>query len=369
MRRFGTVKHRKVTDLLEPASNSFGLIRLLLAMGVLVSHCFYLRHGTAEAEPFIRWAGYTLGDYAVQGFFIVSGLLVAQSLDRSRSLVDFGAARLLRIVPALAACIALTAFVLGPLVSSYDSARYFVDPALPHYVVRTLSLSTGSAPLPGVFENLPVPNIVNLSLWTLKYEVACYMALAIAAAVLLRLRASWSVAVFALAVLAFIFQDRPDLSPGNGFAQNLRYFALFFGTGVLAYVLRHEVSVRPWLLVPFAALFLSARNSVLTELITALCLGYALLCVASVRIPVLSRLATQHDLSYGVYICGVPISQTLLQVVPELPVGALILSTSAFSLLLAALSWRYIEKPALRWRKPLVALIARQCRAVDVPLS
>lgn len=111
-------RYLTTADILPADKNSFAVVRLLMALSVLVSHCFYLQAGTVAAEPLRQWTGYTLGQHAVQVFFILSGILVAQSLDRTRSIVDFAVARGLRIVPGLVVCVLTTALIAGPLVSS-----------------------------------------------------------------------------------------------------------------------------------------------------------------------------------------------------------------------------------------------------------
>jgi peptidoglycan/LPS O-acetylase OafA/YrhL len=88
---------RTTEDVLSPEHNCFAAIRLAMAVCVLVSHCFFLATGTMTAEPLVGWTGYMLGQHAVQVFFILSGVLVAQSLDRSRSVLGFAVARGLRI--------------------------------------------------------------------------------------------------------------------------------------------------------------------------------------------------------------------------------------------------------------------------------
>lgn len=137
-------------------NNSFGVMRLLMASLVLISHSYMYCFGTPLAEPLTAWTGHSLGQHAVQGL-ILSGILVAQSFERSRSLIRLAAARALRIFPGLIVCVLLTALVLGPLVSELTPSQYFGSPVLVAYIAKTLSLVTGSAPLPGVFSDLPCP--------------------------------------------------------------------------------------------------------------------------------------------------------------------------------------------------------------------
>src|SRR5690606_24640478 len=142
----------RLADILSPDQNSFGVLRFAMATLVLVSHSYLYSAGTSAAEPLEPWLGRSLGECAVRVFFILSGVLVAQSLDRSRGIVDFTVARVLRIFPALIICVLAVAFVLGPFVSGMPVTGYFSSPVLYSYVAKTLTLISGALPLPGVFE-------------------------------------------------------------------------------------------------------------------------------------------------------------------------------------------------------------------------
>jgi peptidoglycan/LPS O-acetylase OafA/YrhL len=201
----------RLGDVLHQEHNSLGLMRLAMATAVLVSHCFYLASGTALAEPLIGWTGYTLGQHGVQVFFIMSGVLVMQSLMMSGSVRDYAIARALRIFPALAVCILITALIVGPALTRLPLATYLNSPETPGYIVKTIMLVTGMAPLPGLFADNPVPGLVNSSLWTLKYEVICYILLAAFSAIALASGRHRAVFIAALAVaVPLIFYKRPE---------------------------------------------------------------------------------------------------------------------------------------------------------------
>ncbi len=99
--------------------NNLDLIRLLLALAVIYSHCFALATGTGNDEPVQRLTrGHvTLGDLAVDCFFIVSGFLVTRSDLTSRSVTAYLAKRCLRILPGYWAAVAVCVGVVSPLES------------------------------------------------------------------------------------------------------------------------------------------------------------------------------------------------------------------------------------------------------------
>ncbi|MBR2537177.1 MAG: acyltransferase [Hyphomicrobium sp.] len=347
-------------SIMAPDANSFGVLRLIMASLVLISHSYMFAFGTPLAEPLTAWTGHSLGQHAVQGFFILSGILVAQSFERSRSLLDFAAARILRIFPGLIVCVLLTAFVLGPLVSQLPLQAYFTSAVLPVYLAKTLSLATGSAPLPGVFNDLPMPGIVNSSLWTLKFEVLCYAGLALAGvAGLFSATYRYVIAGLLAAFLAAIYAIDPQPFTQHSFIDNVRYFAVYFGTGTLIYLLRDKLVIVGAALLPLAAIFVAALDTRFAEPATAALLGYGIVWAASKSFGPLRAWCNKVDLSFGVYIYAGPIQQALIGAAPAVPPIAISLAAFAIVLPLALLSWVLIEHPALRLRSDVRTLLMR----------
>src|SRR4051794_39692299 len=87
----------------DHARSNFGLIRFALATLVLVSHAFPLTRGSNLTEPLARATGaaegLTLGQLAVDGFFLISGYLVTLSWRRTRFVGAYIRKRVLRIYP------------------------------------------------------------------------------------------------------------------------------------------------------------------------------------------------------------------------------------------------------------------------------
>lgn len=341
----------RLEDILDPEQNSFGALRCLMASLVLISHSFLFTSGTSAAEPLTALTGWSLGEHGVQFFFFMSGLMVAQSLDRSRSEMDFLLARALRIFPALAVCVFLTAFVLRPLISDYTLNQYFKSPALPLYVIKTLGLTTGSAPLPGVFEHVPLAAHVNSSLWTLKYEAICYGMLALAGFAGLMRHQKTGAAVLALAlVLLAALTPMPESAEDYRFLDHLRYFVVFFAPGVLAYLVRDKLVISGWLVIAAFGVCALLFDTAFKDLVTALFEGYLTLWVASKNFGPVRRFCNRIDLSYGIYIFAAPIQQAAIASCPGISALSVMMIGFTFAVPLAALSWALIERPALKSR-------------------
>jgi peptidoglycan/LPS O-acetylase OafA/YrhL len=360
--------HLTTADILPADKNSFAVVRLLMALSVLVSHCFYLQTGTMAAEPLRQWTCYTLGQHAVQVFFILSGVLVAQSLDRSRSIVDFPVARGLRIFPGLIVCVLMTALIVGPVVSSLLLGDYVAAGELRGYIMRTLTLSTGMATLPGVFDANPATGVVNSSVWTLKYEVLCYAILALGGGLAFRVVWTRSAMTAAFGIWAgVVFWSQPALQETSGLIATARYFLLFFGTGVIAYVLRDVARLsRP----AAVALLVSAaflNGTAMREVALAVALAYGMLVIAQHPLGSFGAFANRTDMSYGVYLYSVPITQIVLVAAPNTSIEVLIVVTAFLSLAVAYGSWSLIEKPALSMRHHCKAAIGTQRIVATVP--
>src|SRR5437763_14304960 len=99
--------------------NNFDLLRLLAALSVIFSHAFLLAENSQDHDPLMILTGgqAILGLCGVFMFFTISGYLISQSFEATRSPLVFLVKRALRIFPGLIACLAACVFVIGPLVA------------------------------------------------------------------------------------------------------------------------------------------------------------------------------------------------------------------------------------------------------------
>lgn len=347
---------RILSDILPAERNNFGLIRLLAASSVVISHSYVIVRGEDAHEPLLASTGFSLGQHAVNVFFFTSGLLVAASLARSRSSGDYALARVLRIYPGLAVCLLFCAFAVGLAATTLPAGRYLADPGLYVWLLKTGSLLMIGAPLPGVFEHAPYPAVVNLPLWTLKYEIACYIVLGIAGATgLLRRDGTFWGAYGALVAVYAATLVFPALTFGSESLVHLLHFATLFGLGVAAHRLRERVPLSWFWLAIAAAIYAAAYSGPLRPLATVLVTGYATLLVAAMPLGVLASPFRRTDLSYGIYIYGWPIQQLIVDRFPGTSVAGLAAGALAVVGFLAFLSWTFVEKPMLAYRhKPIL---------------
>src|SRR5690606_19253145 len=85
----------------------------------------YLLLDKGEEEPLYRWVnGLYFSELGVYGFFVISGYLIYQSLERSSSVKSYLKKRIRRVFPALFVVVFLATFVLGSLRTTLPLSQY-----------------------------------------------------------------------------------------------------------------------------------------------------------------------------------------------------------------------------------------------------
>lgn len=342
----------------EVREGSFDSLRLFAALLVFHSHSFAL---AGMPEPSVP--GYSWGGAAVVIFFAMSGYWVSRSA-LERTLASFAVARALRIVPGLAICCLVT-IIICALATSDVVDSYFRNPetwrwlqnALPFWLPqRTL--------LPGVFEDGAF-HAPNGSLWTLPYEVFCYVLAAAAALFGPRgLRAAMAAAAFF--ALAVLFGSAPDAGLQLTSALSRKWLALFAGAFFFGAWLNgvNDRTLRRLICAATAGAVL-ARHDPTAAMITGVFL-YGSLAIWVGRNVNLDRVLTRgRDISYGVYVYAFPCEQLAVRALPPhglLGYAAYYATALGATLTLAWLSWIAIEKPALGAKTELSQLIERGVR-------
>ena len=324
---------------------NFAAVRLIAALAVVLGHSFVL---AGAAPPMLL--GTPVHVLAVRVFFVISGYLVCSSWEHDPHLPRFLARRALRIMPGLVAVVVLTVSVLGPAMTRLPAGAYLRDPVTLDYLWN-LGLSPRFA-LPAVFDDGRAFTAVNGALWSLPVEVAMYLLLP----VYIWWRAALPIVAAAAVAGAIAFTVVwPDQVQPVFYATSLPFslrFAADFviGAWVRRARLHHFLSLQTALLLAGAAQACTFAP-LLGGLVSAVAVPYAVLAFCLAPRPVFGWLDRRADLSYGVYLWGGPIQQVALSV---LGVGAGWVRITAlavpFIVLLAALSWLFVERPALRWK-------------------
>lgn len=320
-------------------TNGFAALRLALALAVVVSHGFSAATGAMADEPLTRSTGFTLGEHAVNGFFAISGFLVAASAER-RSPLDYARARLLRIAPGFVVATLVVTFGLGAALTRWPLGAYLADPATWRFAWRTLTAFKTNAALPGVFEGnalaLPLGTV-----WTLKYEVFCYAGLLVAA-----LAGALRTGVAALALPAALAVALAVLDPTAKGVETALRLPLIFALGAALHVCRERAPLSGWIVAALAIAALAARDTALYRPLLFVGEAYGAVWLAlAPRWP--AALDPRQDLSYGIYLYGWPIQQSVHALWPGIAPTAAIPLALGLTLPVAAASWFLVERPAL----------------------
>lgn len=334
--------------------NNYDAVRLVLALIVVLSHI-----GALSAHPSLRWMVSAFdSDFAVKGFFAISGCLVSRSYCASASVRDYAEKRVRRIFPAyITVVVACT--LLGAFVGRLSTGDYFASAQTWKYLAANVTLMGFlQADLPGVFDANPL-HAVNGALWTIKVEVMLYF---LVPAIVLAFRRWGAFATAVGSVLVgvawrWLFEVR---LPVPGAAEIARQFPgqlAYFGMGA---VIGLDARSTRWLvplLIVSTVLFVASWNAPWRGLIEPVFYACLVIWLATGTPPV--EAGRHGDLSYGLYLVHFPIVQAIVAtgLFARHPAGAVAAClVCAFSAAFA--SWHLVEKRTLRRSVPRPARAA-----------
>ncbi|MEL0455966.1 acyltransferase [Flavobacteriaceae bacterium SZ-1-7] len=336
--------------------NNFDFLRFLFAVFVVISHSYPLS-GASESSQWIYQISngqIVLARLGLDGFFIISGYFIFQSLQRSSSLFNYYKKRFLRLFPALFVVLILT-LIFAPIV--YESSVPFIkNKDVITYLPYNLSLYGFQPVVNGIFDDNPYHSI-NGSLWTIRYEFSLYIALSL----LFVFRKHQKVQVLSLALcfasLLIIYNGFLYRFAGSSiFGMNgyeILDLGTFFVCGSLLAALNFEKIFKTWL-APLAIIIISGSIYFnVYDMVKHIVLPIIVLSVGFMPLPFFSTFGKIGDMSYGIYIYSFPVQQTLVYFY-KLNVYQLMLWSLLLSIIFGYLSWHLVEKRALKFKnRPL----------------
>lgn len=324
-------------------ANHFNLLRMLAATGVLVSHAYPISLGPDAVQPLEAWLqGTTLGAVCVYVFFAISGYFITRSFAHSPSWSRFLAARALRLFPALLVVLCVTVLASATLLSTAAPGLFWSE--VPGYLASNLTLFRLDYDLPGVFEANPYGVAINGSLWTLFYEVLCYMGVFLAGllGILHRPRAFGSLLVVILALcLAMPALPVPDR------LDTLAQLGLPFTIGAGFWLLRDRLPLSPLAALGLFGIAALTHGTPAFLPALTLALSYAIFVLGYWPSRIFESYNRLGDYSYGMYIYAFPIQQIVASNGVTDPLLNICLALP-LTLLCAVLSWKLVERPALQ---------------------
>lgn len=363
----GNPRQRKpdptILSSLDGHNNSLGLLRVVFALAVIVSHAFPL--GGFGGEPrFGTWGlQESLGGAAVAGFFAISGYLVLRSA-LSGGVVQFMWRRALRIFPGFWAALLVGVFAVGPAVWLSEGrglGAYFVpgDNSVYAYLVANFDLSIGTRGVWDIFETTTPYGVatgvgeLNGSMWTLTYEWSSYLIVGLMLGlVLLRFTRATVViiaAVFGFVNILYFFDQQLALSAfGAVIDQAFAGFGFVFFVGASLAAYADSIRLNKWVGIACGIIVVVSLVGVGWKIVGFAALPYFLLWVATALPARFQQIGRKTDYSYGIYLYGFLIQQTTahfgLHLLGIIPWTAICIGL-AFGM--AWLSWYLVERPAL----------------------
>ncbi|MGL2988100.1 acyltransferase family protein [Flavobacterium sp. RSSA_27] len=335
-------------------NNNFDFLRLLFAMFVIITHSYPLSGDKGwDCLGEITNGNLQFSYIGVKGFFVISGYLIFQSLLRSRNWVGYFWKRILRLFPGLLVVLVLT-ILLAPFV--YESPMFYLENRKVYtYIIRNITLFQLQYSIPGVFDTNIYGSAINGSLWTICYEFFMYFLLSFL--ILFRSQKKllglllWLVfGVFF--VYHFFLSTSFPLHIYDLRSSHLSELGLFFLGGSLLAFLNYRVF--PYLktiLVLSGVLIICSEVLVQDPFIFRILFWPVFIIGIGEHVtPVLSQIGSKvGDLSYGIYIYGFPIQQTLMHYF-KFNALELMLVSLPISMLFGYWSWHVIEKKMLRYK-------------------
>lgn len=328
----------------DPRQNSLNFLRLVLATAVIVSHAWPL--GGFGEDP--HWGSMDVGDWAVGGFFAISGWLIMASRLKVTPR-EFAIRRFRRIYPGFIVCLFVVAFVFAPVSVALGSSGYSPYEGM-LYVLRNSLFVIGKTGIGHTLDEVPFPHVWNGVLWTLFYEVLCYLVVGLAVGVIERRFLNFAVsAIWCSAVVVTWFTTLAVVQvPGT--IEHAARLSTFFFAGSLLYLNRSRVASGVGIALVALSLIVVSMATSTGAYIGGLPIAY--LCIwLGAKLP-FQRVGRVNDISYGVYIYAFPVQQTLALIgVNKLGLLPYVLASIAITLPFAAASWFLVEKRALRRKR------------------
>ena len=325
-------------------SNSFDFLRFVFATTVAVSHLITL----SGVDAFLPYQIYFNSRLAIDGFFIISGFLIAKSYENSSSIKDYIIRRIKRIVPAYVFVIIVFAFAFS-LISSYGIKDYFVNHQFWKYLGVNLVFQNYLEPcLPGVF----LSNnecAVNGALWTIKLEEAFYLTVPLIYWLLRKKNINHILLYSLIFVLSILYFNYFVSINKYRIAKQLPGAMAFFCFGMLLFKYFNFFLRKKHLFVlPCLFLFFIEQYLFKTHILKPATFGF-LVFYAAYSFSFLKNFGKYGDFTYGIYIYHFPLIQLfthlgLYQKHNPFFVGLL---TIAITFVLAVFSWHIIELPNL----------------------
>jgi peptidoglycan/LPS O-acetylase OafA/YrhL len=336
------------------AKDGFGTLRLVIACGVIGFHAMPI---TGDYDGW-GWGQhwYHFGTLTVAAFMAMSGFFVMKTWERDPHLVRYWTRRLLRIMPGVVAVVLVTAFVLGPLVTTRGQGDYLTDARTWSFLWHNTLLFPQQYDLPGVFTDNAYPVAVNGSLWCLPVEVLGYALVTVVGLLGINRRRYliFAVAVPFGALLVLNVNEVIHLPVTTLLLLTnplLQYLAIY-AMGIAAWLYRDKIPLSWWGVAAGVLIEWLVYPGPVADITRAITVPYAVLTIGTKLPPWLCLPNWLTVASFGVFLYGFPVEQTLAWLGADRPWEVIGVGVP-IALVLGLASWHLVEKHGLRLRTSL----------------
>ena len=314
--------------------DNFVVLRLLMSLLVMITHFKVLTGGQLlKGVPMSP-------EFAVAGFFVISGYVIVASYEKLPIIQAFYAKRFFRMYPLYMLVILIQA--LGMSLFFLDDLAAQTASIMKYLAVNLVMLNFLQYDIGGLLATTNNPGI-NPALWTLKIEVMFYAVVPVLSWMFHRFRL-WGLA--AMFIASTLYVEYMTRTGHHELAKQLPGALRFIVVGMALYYYRHKLDLPVKYAIPLSAIgfaWLQFRDYPMPSAIYPLLAGpIIILCATRIPLP-----RPKVDLSYGVYLFHSPLIQfsILMGICQDTLWFLLVLSGIACGL--AYLSYRFIEVPCV----------------------
>lgn len=335
-------------------NNNIGFLRLLLAYAVIFSHSPQLIDGDKSREfVYLLTGAVSLGELAVNGFFLISGYLICQSYENSKSQFNWLIKRILRIYPAFIVVWLVCIFIIVPLA---EASHLLTQHNVFDWFRIGGKIFFLSVPHVDGFYHVTGIESLNGSLWSIRYEFISYLIIPLIAYFGLTKKNIFAALFLSTIIYLYTRISGVDFILNQPFQFSVALFsrlACAFLIGMCFYKYKDKLVWNKFVgAACFILLILFISNPILSHLGFNSFGAYLIFNFSfNYKNSLFEKINNSYDISYGVYIYAWPIQILLILKNPNITPWILSITTVILTSILGYISWKLIEERFIGFKR------------------